>query len=608
MCKTFSTSTSLVAHDCYSTAISKYGYKHFKHLLSTIALLLLLVPFGHAQVVITASSSFGPPPPMLSTYAMTAVPEPREINTSINSIASPIGGGGTIRLSRNSTVQTAANLNWSSTLPRISSKFYATGDNDPITLTMPDNTKAFDLHIVVSNMFGNFAIKAVAQDGSTTTQNVAIPTSISTTYIGFHMPENSCGTIKTITITPGLGVERYIFGQMAISRGLTIPDANFAAAIRQYCPSCINECNYLLPPATRLQRLEVGEKNVISLEGIEGFTSLRELYSENNKLTELPINLPVTLKTVYVNGNQLASLPNNLPNNIQFLNVQGNKLTALPASLPSNLQHLYVYDNQLTSLPENLPIGLSELHCYNNQLRRLPSNLPNGLRLLYTEKNPMTCLPAKLPKLAILRIDRNRIACIPHAINMVLDANFETIDLPICSTPCSPSPNRIQVRAFVGKSNNNVNELSWQVQNPTPNAGFEVEYSQNGQDFETIGTLTAAGETATYQFMDKAPQSKLSFYRLKINELGVSEAAFSPIIKIQTSQILRGVTIYPNPVSDILMIENEAGQNVEIINTVGQVVVKTKTNDVQTSINVTHLQTGVYFVRMGDKQFKVLKQ
>jgi Secretion system C-terminal sorting domain len=283
--------------------------------------------------------------------------------------------------------------------------------------------------------------------------------------------------------------------------GSLIPDARFAAAIRSACPTCIDDCNYLMPPAARLEFLNVSGKNITDMTGIEHFTSLQNLYCFNNRLSSLPANLPNSLVSLYCYDNQLTQLPNTLPQNLMVLLCNNNLLTTLPNNLPNTIVELRVANNFLRGLP-TLPFRLDYLECHNNNIN---------------------CIPA-LPALRTLRLDADKIRCLPSTPRLVLDAQSQRVILPICINPCQ------------GESN-----LS--IQN--------------------------------------APK---------------------------TASVLRGVKIYPNPVHEVLTIDNAEGQTIEIVNALGQVVIKQASSDIQTTIRVSTLEKGVYVVRIADKSFKILKQ
>lgn len=77
----------------------------------------------------------------------------------------------------------------------------------------------------------------------------------------------------------------------------------------------------------------------------------------------------------------------------------------------------------------------------------------------------------------------------------------------------------------------------------------------------------------------------------------------------ENKQEENSLIIYPNPVSETIYItapENINGE-IEIINSIGQVVIKTKS---QKEIDVSKLQSGLYFIRINSLQFnyKLIKQ
>jgi Leucine-rich repeat (LRR) protein len=137
--------------------------------------------------------------------------------------------------------------------------------------------------------------------------------------------------------------------------GIHIPDANFAAAIRATCPTCIDAGNNLLPPAASLASLVGNDKNISSLEGIQGLTNLKHLTLNSNKITSLPTNLPNTLISLFCSDNQLTSL-STLPSALESFSCAQNPLTSLP-TLPNTLTYLRIDPTKITCLP-NIPTGL----------------------------------------------------------------------------------------------------------------------------------------------------------------------------------------------------------------------------------------------------------
>ncbi|WP_157607696.1 3-coathanger stack domain-containing protein [Runella limosa] len=187
-----------------------------------------------------------------------------------------------------------------------------------------------------------------------------------------------------------------------------IPDINFANAIRSHCPKCIDDCNFLLTPASELTSLLVANSKISNLTGLEGFPSLVYLYCSSNQITSLP-TLPNNLTHLSCASNQLTSLPT-LPENLTYLSCELNQVTSLP-DLPNSLVSMYCTNNKLLSLPP-LPVNLERLHCSNNQITCLPL-LPNFLIELSIDSNMIRCLPNTVAGLKVYDQNLSSISMLP---------------------------------------------------------------------------------------------------------------------------------------------------------------------------------------------------
>ena len=188
----------------------------------------------------------------------------------------------------------------------------------------------------------------------------------------------------------------------------TITNANFAAAIRAACPTCISAGNVLLTPAQTLTSLNLYNKNISNLTGIGGFTALTTLNCSQNTLTSLP-TLPTSLTTLNCSQNRLTSLPT-LPTSLNTLNCSSNQLTSLP-TLPTSLKDLNCSQNTLTSLP-TLPTSLTALYCNNSKLPGFPT-LPTSLTTLECYNSLLTSLPTLPAALTSLKCFYNKLPSLP---------------------------------------------------------------------------------------------------------------------------------------------------------------------------------------------------
>ena len=235
--------------------------------------------------------------------------------------------------------------------------------------------------------------------------------------------------LKNILQNAGCSLLVWLFSSLLSQAQTVIADLNFAAAIRATCPTCIDAANRILPPAASLTLLNVSNKNITNLSGIQSFTGLRELNCAINQLTSLP-TLPSRLQILNCDSNKITSLVS-LPSGLRELSCGGNQLTSLPA-LPSEVLFLRCSNNQLTSLPA-LTNGLQLLNCSNNQLTSLPA-LPSLLQFLYCFNNQIYCLTIIPNSLYDLRIDEDKVICLPNNPKglRLFGRNGNPITLSVC--------------------------------------------------------------------------------------------------------------------------------------------------------------------------------
>lgn len=252
-----------------------------------------------------------------------------------------------------------------------------------------------------------------------------------------------------ITVSINLKAQTYV----------TIPDSYFVTWLQTNFPSCMNG-NQMDITCAGIQNdtsVNVYNKSIADLTGIEYFTSLKTLNCSYNLITSLPIlsnsvltlncgnnpftnlnTLPNLLQTLYCgNCSQLTSiqsLPNSLvnlycsyspltnlptlPNTLQKIECRSIQLTSLP-TLPNSLINLDCRINQLTTLP-TLPNALTILDCSYNQLTSFAPSMPNSLQSLNCENNLLTNLPTLSNSLQTLDCGINQITSLPNFPNSLI--------------------------------------------------------------------------------------------------------------------------------------------------------------------------------------------
>lgn len=182
---------------------------------------------------------------------------------------------------------------------------------------------------------------------------------------------------------------------------ITIPDANFATWLQTNYPACMsgNQMDTTCTALVTANLVNVENKSIADLTGIQYFDSLKLLNCRTNQLTSVP-RLPSRLITLQADVNQLTSLPS-LPSSMQVLGVGGNQLATLP-SLPAGLLELYMGQNPITTFP-TFPASLQDLDIQACNITTVPP-LPPNLRLLYLANNPLGVVGPLPPALEVLSI------------------------------------------------------------------------------------------------------------------------------------------------------------------------------------------------------------
>ncbi|WP_153800134.1 ELWxxDGT repeat protein [Foetidibacter luteolus] len=170
-----------------------------------------------------------------------------------------------------------------------------------------------------------------------------------------------------------------------------------------------------------------------------------------------------------------------------------------------------------------------------------------------------------------------------------------------------------------GKSVN----LGWSTSTEINSSHFTVQRSTDGQSFETIGKVTAAGNSTIarhYTFTDgKALQTGVNrlYYRLlMVDKDGSSK--LSPIADVRLNNLVVEARLSPNPAKDVLNISlSNAGAkslSLRITDISGKPVYLQKLNNAgnQQRINVAGLSKGVYYLQVvtddGAKTIKFVKE
>ena len=169
---------------------------------------------------------------------------------------------------------------------------------------------------------------------------------------------------------------------------------------------------------------------------------------------------------------------------------------------------------------------------------------------------------------------------------------------------------------FTATRNNETALLQWTTLQETNTDHFVIERSTDGLHYETIGTVTANGNTIAetkYQFTDKQMASGVNYYRLKTIDKD-AKYVLSPVRSLNYSDIDFTISMLPNPVTKgVVYINASVNCNrIELRDATGRLIQTVNVKGTSSSFSVQHLSKGMYFVTIvtdnGDKVEKLIIQ
>jgi hypothetical protein len=168
-----------------------------------------------------------------------------------------------------------------------------------------------------------------------------------------------------------------------------------------------------------------------------------------------------------------------------------------------------------------------------------------------------------------------------------------------------PAP--VQLSAFNGTIRGKDVLLDWRMENINKVAGFEVEFSFDGKQFDDIAFVPSNTSSKEYSYTT-SPIAQSAYYRLKsIGKDGKSH--YSDAIHVQDkSESVSVVSIFPNPASGSINIRTNItnDEGYQVFNNFGQVVLQgTKLPE---SLSVDALTSGLYVLNAGGVSTRFMKE
>src|SRR6218665_2837011 len=138
--------------------------------------------------------------------------------------------------------------------------------------------------------------------------------------------------------------------------------------------------------------------------------------------------------------------------------------------------------------------------------------------------------------------------------------------------------------------------MHWQTHSEQNNRGFVIQHSSDGINFSNIGWVDGKNNSfvTQYNFIDEQPVKGKNYYRLEQQDFD-NKKTYSPV-KMVAFEKLISVNVYPNPVADILTVQNDENNKVvlQITDMQGKLVKQIILPSGKTMVDLHTIPSGSY--------------
>ena len=336
-----------------------------------------------------------------------------------------------------------------------------------------------------------------------------------------------------------------------------VPDANFEQAlIDEGYDSGPLDGNVLTSNISGILNLDIKNRGITNLTGIEDFSALKNLDCSGNLLINIDVRPLSNLQILWCFENQIINL--NVDQNISLtaLRCENNKLTSLNLSKNINLVDLACEQNKITTIDVSNSVSLNRFQCGNNLLNTLDVSTNANLSYLSCEQNQLTSLNLlNNNQLSLLNCFNNQITELDLTRNPNLtDVNCSTNQLCLLNLNNSSNSTITDVNFDLNTDlncvvvdNANGNHSNWV---PASFSNY-VESPDECRDFIPVDSLeNVIGTSYTLPMLNNGN------YFTETNGIGASLNSGDVITSTQTIYIFNETTCNSNESSFEVIINN----------------------------------------------------
>jgi hypothetical protein len=183
------------------------------------------------------------------------------------------------------------------------------------------------------------------------------------------------------------------------------------------------------------------------------------------------------------------------------------------------------------------------------------------------------------------------------------------------------NPLPVQFLSFSGRTIEGENHLFWETASEYNAMNYEVEHSTDGEQFKTIGSVEASGNSTQeqkYTFIDATPSAGWNYYRLKQIDLDGEYKYFKNLVALQIDpdKMPLNFSIYPNPSHGGSWLNIMKGNNlpvmIKIYDLSGKLVLSRQLEleslSSEIELNAPDLKSGVFIVEISQGAIRKIKR
>lgn len=158
----------------------------------------------------------------------------------------------------------------------------------------------------------------------------------------------------------------------------------------------------------------------------------------------------------------------------------------------------------------------------------------------------------------------------------------------------------LKLLSFTGRNLNENNVLSWSTSSEVNTGSFELQRSADNGSYTPIASIPAKNTAASYAYSDPVYTSGTLYYRLKMIDID-GRFTYSSIVALTNNTV--GVSLFPNPASDVIYISTTVATTATIIDMTGRTL---KTIGIAGGItqpfDIHDLAPGLYCIKIANGQ------